>query len=295
MKFADLLAQLPSIGVDDLGFPRALLGAFRRKSITFCTGLTDERSVVFWFQSKTFTIDLRLPDGAVTPVAARQGWIGDTQWDEQTRQMSWGVRTSYQPRNQWPEPASFSFIGNCVLEYAPSGAYVEDWRQQCCRGPLVGLRLVSMLDGTTGQTVPMDGGLILAGEHAAYAQSRLPHLEHTIRNADSLQRALEDETATEREIESYEVSVALGGAAITHSTRFEQLGRQVTSGEWAIDLDGSITLAKLVDGVPCRLRFALDLCQKNVTFGGETATTSQARQWLQREREHLARHAVVAH
>lgn len=295
MKLAELLELMPSHDFDSVAFPRDLLGAFRRKSITFCTGVTDERSVVFWFQSRTFTIDLRLPDGAATPLLERQGWLGDTQWDEQTRQMSWSVRTSFQPRNQWPEPASFSFIGNCVLEFAPSGAYVEDWRQQCSRGPLVGLRLVSMLDETTGQTMPMDGGLILAGEHAAYTQSRLPDLEQTIRNAGSLQRALEDQAATQREIESYEVSVALGGAAITHSTRSEQLGQQVTSGEWAIDHDGSITLAKPVDGMPCRLRFALDLCQKDVTFGRETTATSQAREWMQRERDHLARHAVVAH
>ena len=62
MKFAELLEQLPATHPGDLAFPRRLLGAFRRKSITFCDGTTDEQTVVYWFQSRSFTIDLRLPD-----------------------------------------------------------------------------------------------------------------------------------------------------------------------------------------------------------------------------------------
>jgi len=119
MTLAVLLAVLPPTGLADPAFPRHLLGAFRRKSITFCTGLTDEHSVVFWFQSGRFTIDLRLPDGAAMPATDRQGWIGETLWDRQAQQLSWTIARSYQPRNQWPEPVRLSFIGNSVLEVAP--------------------------------------------------------------------------------------------------------------------------------------------------------------------------------
>lgn len=40
--------------------PDFLYGAFRRKSISFYNGLTDENTIVYWFQSRSFTIDLRL-------------------------------------------------------------------------------------------------------------------------------------------------------------------------------------------------------------------------------------------
>ena len=61
----------PYIGVRV--FPRLIGGEVN--------GLTDETSIVFWFQSKSFTIDLRLPDGAATPLVDRQGWVGDTLWE----------------------------------------------------------------------------------------------------------------------------------------------------------------------------------------------------------------------
>ena len=114
MNLATLLDRLSPTGLEGLAFPRNLLGTFRRKSISFCTGVTDEVSVVYWLQSRSFSIDLRLPDAAATAVTQRQGWIGDTVWDEASRQLSWKIARSYQPRNQWPEPARLSFIGNCV-------------------------------------------------------------------------------------------------------------------------------------------------------------------------------------
>jgi len=99
MRLADLLYALPPVVPAQPAFPRRLLGAFRRKSITFCTGVTDEATVVYWFQSRSFTLDLRLPDGAATSVSDRQGWVGDTLWDEERQQMSWSIARSYQPRN----------------------------------------------------------------------------------------------------------------------------------------------------------------------------------------------------
>lgn len=294
MTLAELLEKLPSTGLQDITFPRRLLGAFRRKSISFSTGLTDESSTVFWFQSKSFTIDLRLPDGAATPLLDRQGWVGDTLWDGDRQQMSWRIARSYQPRNQWPEPADLRFIGNSVIEFAPSGAYVEDWRQQCFHGPLLGLRLVSMRDGQNGPEQPMVGGLILAGEHAAYAQSRSSHLDEALRNAASLGQALTVGIVTEQEIESYEVSVALGGRSISHSTQPLHLGRKIAAGEMELQQDGSIILSRRIDNRTCHLRFVLDLHVPDFIFSRETPVTPEARQWMAEEEHHLFRHATIA-
>lgn len=294
MTLAELIASLPETGCAGPAFPHRLLGAFRRKSITFCTGVTDERTLVYWFQSRTFTIDLRLPDGALTPAADRQGWIGDTLWDESAQRMSWRVARSYQPGNQWPEPAEFRFIGNSVLEFAPSGAYVEDWRQQSTGGPLLGLRLLDMLDEATGRTSIMDGGLIVAGEHTAFARSRRPEIDERIGRGASLAAALAAGAVSEGEVESYEVSVAPQGETVAYSTRPDRRGAPIVPGSLAIECDGSITLRQIVDGAPCRLRFAVDLCQHAVTFDRQTPATPAARDWMELERGHLVRHAAIA-
>ncbi len=71
--------------------PSFLYGAFRRKSISFFNGLTDQNTIVYWFQSRSFTIDLRLKSQNDTPVTERQGWIGNTVWDDATQLLSWEV------------------------------------------------------------------------------------------------------------------------------------------------------------------------------------------------------------
>ncbi|WP_372732765.1 hypothetical protein [Novosphingobium sp.] len=293
MMFSELLAKLPVVNCDGLTFPLRLLGAFRRKSITFADGMTDETTVVYWFQSKTFTIDLRLPDGPVTPLLERQGWVGDTLWDNTVRQLSWTINRSYQPRNQWPEPALLSFMGNCVLEFAPSGAYVEDWRQQSVSGPLLGLRLVSLFNAVTGQTQVMDGGLIIAGHHAAYAQSRLPGVDAKLKEAGDMAKALEKGVVTRDEISSYEVSVAVDDQAITHSTRPERIGQGITYGDFEIAGNGAIILSKVIDGAPCQLRFTIDCYVPDFAFSNTTPTTPDAAAWVEQEKAHLKRNAII--
>ncbi len=294
MTLADLLAALPTGNLNSLAFPQRLLGAFRRKSITFANGLTDETTVVYWFQSRTFTIDLRLPDGAATPVLDRQGWVGDTLWNGTAQQLSWAINRSYQPRNQWPEPATLSFIGNSVLEFAPSGAYVEDWRQQSTSGPLLGLRLLNLLNETTGQTHAMDGGLIIVGNYAAFAQSRLPAVDASLGDAADLAQALADGTVTEREIESYEVSIATGGNTISHSTQSARVGQTMFGSGFGIANDGCVILNRVIDGAPCQLRFAVDLHIPEFAFANSTPSTAEAQTWAEREKHHLMRHAQTA-
>jgi hypothetical protein len=289
-----LLDQLRPTGLDGLAFPRHLLGAFRRKSISFCTGVTDESTIVYWFQSKSFSIDLRLPDAAATAVTDRQGWIGDTLWDDERRELSWRIDKSYQPHNQWPEPATLSFIGNCVLEFAPSGAYVEDWRQQSSHGPLLGLRLIGMRDETSGSHIAMDGGLVIAGDHIARAQSRLPQIDDALRGASSLEDALASGLVSEADIESYEVSVAIDGAVITHSTRPDLRGTEIDLNGFSVRPDGIVAQETILRGKPCLMLYTVDVFEPDFTFGLQTASTPEAMAWMAQEARHLARHATIA-
>lgn len=293
MNLTTLLERLPRKGIEGLSFPRNLLGTFRRKSISFCTGVTDETTIVYWFQSKSFSIDLRLSEGLATPLMERQGWVGDTSWEEATSLLSWRIERSYQPRNQWPEPARLSFIGNCILEFAPSGAYVEDWRQKSTTGPLLGLRLVSMLNEATGQEYPVSGGLIIAGEHAAFVQSRLPEVDDAIQRAASLEDALATGIATEAQVESYEVSVALGSRAITYSTQPERGGEMIAPGDLSIRSDGKVAQERVIGGEQWVLFYEVDVFEPDFAFVNQTPSTSEALDWMEAEKRHLARHAVL--
>lgn len=294
MTLASLLGQLRPTGLDGLPFPAHLLGAFRRKSITFCSGVTDERTIVYWFQSRRFTIDLRLPDAAATPLTDRQGWIGDTLWDAARRRLSWRIERSYQPRDQWPEPAELRFIGNSVLEFAPSGAYVEDWRQQSSRGPLVGLRLMAMRDEATGEETRMDGGLVIAGEHIAYARPRRPSVDHALHGFSRLEDALSAGVVSEADVESYEVSVALDGEAISYSTLPGRVGERIVLDGFSVEEDGRVVQQAIVDGHACRMLYKLDVFEPDFVFGCQTPVHPEASAWMDREVAHLMRNAVIA-
>lgn len=124
------------------GVPDWMLGHFRRRTISFADGRSDERTQVHWLQSRTFTIDLRLPEGPPLPgrawqdydaaelrvLANHEGWVADSVWEG--GMLSWRGGVSLQLHNRWPEPARLQRIGNCMIEFGTTGAYVEDWRLQ---------------------------------------------------------------------------------------------------------------------------------------------------------------------
>ena len=150
--FEAIKSLTPTLDLPEV-VPSYLYGAFRRKSISLFNGLTDENTIVYWFQSRSFTIDLRLKSQLDTHVAERQGWVGDTVWDQQQQLLSWEVAhyANYQNHVQWPEPAKLHAIGNSILEFSPSNVYVEDWRQQV-------QKIVAHLDMTAADEA--DGDLL---------------------------------------------------------------------------------------------------------------------------------------
>lgn len=149
-----------------------------------------------------------------------------------------------------------------------------------------------MLNERTGQEFAVDGGLVITGEHAAFAQSRLPHIDEVLRGTASLEDALTRGIATEAEIESYEVSVAIGGPAITYSTRSSQVGKTIGTGDFSIRSDGKVAHERLFGGDLHLLLYEVDVFEPEFTFVNQTPSTSQAIDWMETEKRHLARHAI---
>jgi hypothetical protein len=166
--------------------PAWTLGCFHRRSITYATGHEDATTRVIWTQSCGLTGDLRLP--AVRPdVSARgallecapaelvelakgEGGVADTGFEGGL--MRWSNWAAFQPYDKWPEPGELRRIGPALIEFAPSGIYVEDWRlQPGSEGLRIGLRLISEAP-PGGAHGPRDGGLVIAGDHAIFALAR---------------------------------------------------------------------------------------------------------------------------
>lgn len=272
--------------------PDYLYGAFRRKSITFFNGLTDENTIVYWFQSRSFTIDLRLKSQTETPIIERQGWIGHTHWDANQQLLSWDVspQANYQNYIQWPEPAKLHMIGNSILEFSPSNVYVEDWRQQVRCGIFLGLRLKSALDITTGETLHMDGGIIICGNHIAYALTRLPETQHVV-------QAIDFKTADHLysdAIESFEVSVSIDGQKKQYSTSSKQIHQTFNFDNFEIIDDSTLLQHIQLNGRHIDLIFDLDIYIPNYHFQHDTPTTPFGEQWLNTEKNHLMHHAKLS-
>ena len=269
--------------------PGFLYGAFRRKSISFFNGLTDENTIVYWFQSRSFTIDLRLKSQIETAVQERQGWIGNTIWDSTNQLLSWEVKdyANYQNHVQWPEPARLHAIGNCILEFSPSNVYVEDWRQQVQHGLFLGLRLQSALDIQSGQTLEMDGGLIICADHMAYALTRLPEVQSAVAQMDL--KAVDPTVFVL--VESFEVSIGADGQAKTYSTRSSETGKAFNLENFEVLNESSLVQHVILDGRDIDLIFELDIYQPDYQFQYTTPTTTQAEIWLKSEQDHLMQHA----
>jgi hypothetical protein len=171
------------LSIASYSVPEWMLGAFCRRSISFADGLTDTDTRVFWLQSRGLTIDLRLPlprdqpaltdhSDAIRAMSDLEGWYAHTCWENNL--LSWCNGASYQLHNRWPEPAQLRRVGNCMVEFAPSGAYVEDWRllNESHKGPLIGLELESEMDVATGVVSARQGALIINGEYAGMVLGR---------------------------------------------------------------------------------------------------------------------------
>lgn len=234
--------------------PDWTIGCFRRRSITFFSGETDTETQVYWLQSGRLCADFRfgLP-GHVEAGVANASWDG--------RQMRWSDWTALDDRNKWPEPADLRRVGNALIEFAPSDAYVEDWRLQAHEpGLLAGLRLLEETDTETGQIRHMGGGLLVCDRHIAI-----------VRGGSRFSAA-------------YGVRQATGEIETILSLDHADPGWSLEGFELRPD---GITHSLLVDGTPVRRRYAVDTLVAAFPFSIDTQVSDSGRRWLAQEADTL--------
>lgn len=289
------------------GVPAWLLGHYRRRSITFADGTTDRATHVSWLQSRNFSIDLRLspedddlpPDldspTALRRLANREGWAAPSRWDGMA--LSWRDPVSLQLHDRWPEPAQLRRVGNCLIEFAPSGAYVEEWRlQPSAQGPLIGLWLLEEHELADGRLCHAGGGLIVCGEHAAIVRGRPRPIASGRMLRDEAIAALGDSVRL-HELFDIEVSVGRGDASagfkVTASTTPGRVGLPLlpTTGFDAPTADGRVRQRFDSRGESRERWFQIDTLEPGYHFDSTTPVEGAAQAWLQQETETLHRHA----
>lgn len=293
MNLIELCQKLKVTADSEILLPSYLLGVFRRKSISFANGLTDEKNIVYWFQSKSFTIDLRLKSPKTTPILERQGWIGDTIWDDQKQLLSWNVTANYQKYIQWPEPAKLHSIGNAIFEFSPSNAYVEDWRQQVTQGLYLGLRLFKIENIEQQHTYITDGGLIICDQFIAFAKARQPDVQKRIDRCDCLPDSFDHQQITRDDVLDFEVSISLNHQYINLSTITKRIGQKIDLEHFEIVDQQTLVQQQMINGEKCRLYFKVDMFNPNFTFTTKTETPETSQNWLNHEKSHLFHHAQV--
>ena len=311
MTFQELIAR--AAHSPDNGVPDWMLGCFRRSCISFANGESDNQTIVYWFQSRNFTIDLRLPQPAeqvrsaaledysaleLNVLANYEGWVATYNWEDE--QMSWHGGTALQVTDRWPEPAQLHRIGNCMIEFAPSGAYVEDWRLQPTQpGPLVGLRLIEEYKVDTGQRFSRTGGLIVCGDHAAWVLGRASPITDSGSPLPALAASAVGDGHRLQPLFDFETSVASGslalGYTVRHSTRPDRVGKPLlTDGEFDWIKDTRQVEQTLTRGGQSWVRvFEVDVIEPDHSFTMATPSSQSADEWFQRESTTLRRHTGV--
>ncbi|VVO27914.1 hypothetical protein PS712_04770 [Pseudomonas fluorescens] len=300
-------AQQPAHGVPDW-----MLGFYKRQAISFADGLTDTQTHVCWFQSRNFTLDLRLPleqhQVPAKPLAAcsveelqqlanYEGWEALCAWEGDT--LSWHTDTSFQVHNRWPEPGVLKRIGNCMIEFAPSGAYVEDWRlQSSAPGALIGLRLLEDRELESGIVRHRGGGLIVCGDYAAMVLGRAQPLQSEPKGAmlrDMVARLGDDPQWLNRAF-NFETSVARGslvdGYPVTLSTCAARVSQPLLPLDGFDRLEDGVHVSQRlrIDGIDRERIFAIDTLEPLVHFAQATGFNGDAAQWYEREAPTLSRY-----
>ena len=168
--------------------PDHMLGCWHRRYIRFEDGAEDTSTRVIWLQTPSGIVDMRIsaerPDFSerlqlsdcsndeLIALAEQDCSCGITILDETAtpyptaRWEGGGSGFMQQPVINFPEDGWFEWKeeGTCMLEYAPSGAYEEDWRLQDNSQDLAIHLLCRDSETTTN--------LYIAGAHAVLAIDR---------------------------------------------------------------------------------------------------------------------------
>jgi hypothetical protein len=312
------LCSLQSTTPPSGSVPGWTLGCFKRRSITFFNGDSDDSTLVLWLQSRGLTADLRLAADRPKPAAREalselslaeltrlaevEGGLSPTRFEpahvggvELSGTLHWPDWTAFQLHAKWPEPGSLRRVGDCLIEHAPSGAYVEDWRlQPSGDGPLIGLTLLEERDSKTSQITHRGGGLVVAGEHAIFVRGRPEPLPPAARLSDLMERAAREPALLEL-IFGFEASYARrdgsGRYVIKASTLPWREGRPLLAlGGFALE-GGLVTQKAREKERAVERRFHVDTLEPNYEDWLATPATAAAVAWLAAEESTLLRAA----
>ena len=184
-------------------------------------------------------------------------------------------------------------IGNSIIEFAPSGAYVEDWRQQSDFGPLLGLRIKKMRNNTSGKVFPMEGGVIVAGQHIAFARARFPWIEKKLSGYSTLDEPLALGLVDAFDVENYEVSVALNCTTINFSTSPARLNHQINLDDFYFDNEGKLCQDVSIEDSKHTIFYDIDCFLHSLEFSNSTSCTEPGLRWMEQEKLHLGANSVV--
>lgn len=269
----------------DASAPDWMMGAFRRRSISFANGQTDTKTRVFWLQSSGLTIDLRLPlmseqQASESDQALNDGWYAHSLWDG--TQLSWHKGASQLAHNRWPEPAVLQRVGNCMMEFAPSAAYVEDWRLQpqlaeSHRGaPLIGLELIAEKELPSGRETPRQGALIVCGDIAGWVLAPIADGQFEASVGWVTAPAVHEEKNDPKEYR------------VCHSLQLERYGQPLYPLDGFRFDEDSGYLHQTIQGVE-RI-FRIDSWVEKFNFSQVTAVNAEAEDWFQQEQAALGRY-----
>lgn len=289
--------------------PEWMMGLYRRHIITFADGTSDTETQVYWLQSRNFSIDLRLPRDAdlvrkaeswasytrdeLAVLSDYEGWVAQSVWDGE--QLAWREPIALQLHDRWPEPAPLQRVGNCMIEFAPSGAYVEDWRlQPSGPGPLVGLRMIDERELASGRVLHRGGGLIVSGEYAGLVLGRAQAPLGAAPLREQVLAAAGDAHALGR-LMGFETSIACGsileGFTVTHSTCPGRIGQPAFALDgFSQEADGTVSQTLEREGLLVRRRFTVDTLEPWSGWPQSTPQTEAARKWKMGEAATLDRY-----
>jgi hypothetical protein len=290
--------------------PSWTLGCFRRRSISFFNGDSDDSTLVLWLQSRGLTGDLRLAAdrprpksrealaelslAELTRLAYVEGGVAATRFEatpsagpELTGTMHWPDWTAFQLHAKWPEPGVLRRVGECLIEHAPSGAYVEDWRlQPSGEGPFVGLTLLEERESDTGRLLHRGGGLIITGEHAIFVRGRAEELPRAERLTDLIERAAAEPRLLDA-IFGFEASYAKRNASgryvISASTLPWREGKPLLSTGGFTMEDGMLVQKAREQTRGIERRFQIDTLEESYEDWLATPATPSAVAWLNTE------------
>ena len=283
-------------------------GCFRRRSVTFANGQEDAKAQVVRLQGQGMTGELRVPawrpdvSGRVgleacsveelLELSAVDGRVADAAFAN--GQMTWDNPSSFQPYAQWPEPGQMQRVGAGLIEFAPSGAQMQDWRLQPGSGGLqVALRLM-FETGLDGLTRPRDGGLILCGDHCLFSLDRrrpLPSeapVQHQMRQAGDpfafAEMAFDGET-------SYARRQADGTFKVELSTDPFNEGRTVPVLEDFVPTSISEVLRQVIGEGKDRIvrQWRIDTLIPDAVISAATGADKAGSAWLKKEGKALLR------